>query len=188
MAIHGAAKFLLMLNDGAVGYAQVRCFIDLTVYSVHSFPCDSVWHPWSSSSSVLILEVSWTPWMAARVTTELDESRHRGELPSIETILQKIGTELSMEREIQREASSSLSKAAAQLFTGQLCGTARVHWLVSCAYIACPLSSLLVLVVATEAWWEIGDLEILVVSGEWLQNRWYWHLPTILLMMIIDGG
>lgn len=128
---------------------------------------------------------SWTLWMA-RVTTELDESRRLGELPSIETILQKIGTELSIEREIQREASSSLSKAAAQLFTGQLCGTARVHWLVSCAYIACPLSSLLVLVVATEAWWEIGDLEFLVVSRRWtlyiggtdmsLTFYWWWSL------------
>lgn len=32
-----------------------------------------------------------------------------------------------------------------------MCGTAIVHWLVSCAYIACPLSSLLVLVVAMES-------------------------------------
>ena len=53
----------------------------------------------------------------------------------------RISTERSKERE---------SGAVAKWLIEPWCGTARVHWLVSCAYIACPLSSLLVLVVAME--------------------------------------
>lgn len=72
----------------------------------------------------------------------MDENQSARELPSIEVILQTIGTERSKERE---------TGAVARWLVEPLYGTARVHWLVSCAYIACPLSSLLVLVVAMES-------------------------------------
>lgn len=77
-------------------------------------------------------------------------------MPNIETILQQIGVDRSMERE-----SSRLAKWLVQPFGG----TARVHWLVSCAYIACPLSSLLVLVVAMEAWREAEFMVIVWQYG-----------------------
>ena len=83
--------------------------------------------------------ISCTP---DRVTNQLDESQTASAIPSIETILQRIGTDVSKEHETGR---------VAKWLTEPLFGTARVHWLVSCAYIACPLSSLLVLVVATES-------------------------------------
>lgn len=54
----------------------------------------------------------------------------------------RIGTERSKERE---------RGAVAKWLIEPWYGTAKVHWLVSCAYIACPLSSLLVLVVAMES-------------------------------------
>ena len=107
--------------------------LSLSLFSIKPFSCSLY------GFQMLILMISRTP---DRVTNQLDENQTASNaLPSIETILQRIGTDVSKEHETGR---------VAKWFTEPMFGTARVHWLVSCAYIACPLSSLLVLVVATE--------------------------------------
>lgn len=89
--------------------------------------------------------------IADRVVKQLDECQETGRsLLSIEKILQNIGTERSKQKEIRW-----MSKWLAEPWRG----TARIHWAVSCAYIACPLSSLLVLVVAME-WGIRGSTEL----------------------------
>ncbi|CAL1160984.1 unnamed protein product [Cladocopium goreaui] len=98
--------------------------------------------------------------LSERVTNQLDESQTASNaLPSIETILQRIGTDVSKEHETGR---------VAKWLTEPMFGTARVHWLVSCAYIACPLSSLLVLVVATE-WGIRGSTRLPVWFPAWFK-------------------
>ncbi|CAE7722647.1 mok14, partial [Symbiodinium sp. CCMP2456] len=74
----------------------------------------------------------------------------------IETILRSIGSDRDSEYE-----TSPVSK----WLTAHWLGTARIHWLVSCGYIACPLSSLLILVVATE-WGIRGSTEL----PEWFKR------------------
>lgn len=113
---------------------QWTCKISLSLSSIKPFSF------YLYGFQMLILMISRTP---DRVTNQLDESQTASNaLPSIETILQRIGTDVSKEHETGR---------VAKWLTEPMFGTARVHWLVSCAYIACPLSSLLVLVVATES-------------------------------------
>ncbi|CAL1154275.1 unnamed protein product, partial [Cladocopium goreaui] len=108
--------------------------------------CETGWH--SEDDNEFFWQELTEEELSERVTAQLDASN--ADLPSIETILQTIGTERSKERE---------SGAVAKWLIEPWCGTARVHWLVSCAYIACPLSSLLVLVVAME-WGIRGSTEL----------------------------
>ena len=74
----------------------------------------------------------------------------------IETILRSIGSDRDMEHE---------TRTTSKWLVGHWLGTARIHWLVSCGYIACPLSSLLILVVATE-WGIRGSTDL----PEWFKR------------------
>ena len=94
-----------------------------------------------------------------RVTQQLDESRNDSTPLNIEIILQRIGIERSKERE-----TGTIAKWLVEPWRG----TARIHWLVSCAYISCPVSSLLVLVVAME-WGIRGSAQL----PEWFK-RFSW--------------
>ena len=74
----------------------------------------------------------------------------------IETVLRSIGADRDMEHE---------TRSTSKWLVHHCLGTARIHWLVSCGYIACPLSSLLILVVATE-WGIRGSTEL----PEWFKR------------------
>ena len=74
----------------------------------------------------------------------------------IETVLRSIGSDRDVEHE---------TNPVSKWLVCHSLGTARIHWLVSCGYIACPLSSLLILVVATE-WGIRGSTEL----PEWFKR------------------
>ncbi|CAJ1418441.1 unnamed protein product [Effrenium voratum] len=90
------------------------------------------------------------------VQKKLDFFEAKGIDADIETILQAIGSDRDIEYE---------DGAVSKWLVSQLYGTARIHWLVSGAYIACPLSSLLVLVIAME-WGIRGSTEL----PEWFKR------------------